>query len=381
MFDTDKIVKNRVSQRIAIVLPTLSGGGAERVMVTLANLFAARGYMVDLVVVMAKGPFLSNVSPTVRVVDFKKGRVISSLFPLMLYLRTARPDATLSVMTHTNIVAIMARWLSRSTTRLVISERSSITFDVSRDKKLLGRILYFLVPLLYRYNNAIVSVSHAAAADLVRYARLSSDAVAVIYNPFELDRIWSMAQEPVLHPWLAPGQPPVILAIGRLDEAKDFATLIHAFAKLRIKYASRLLILGEGELRANLEALITNCNLTDEHVLLPGFVNNPFSYMARCSMFVLSSKYEGLPGVLIEAMACGAPVISTDCCSGPHEILEGGRWGRLVPVNDAEALTTAMAEVFDTPHEQLPDVRLRASNFESERAVDAYLKVMRLFRN
>jgi len=166
------------------------------------------------------------------------------------------------------------------------------------------------------------------------------------------------------------------LAIGRLTEQKDFFTLISAFAQLRQHRVLRLIILGDGELRAGLADHMAELGLSDDDVKLPGFVSNPFAWLARCSLFVLSSRWEGLPGALIEAMACGAPVVSTNCLSGPDEILEGGRWGRLVPVGDVAALAQAMADTLDTPPAQRPDVRLRAADFEQERAVDAYLRIL-----
>lgn len=172
----------------------------------------------------------------------------------------------------------------------------------------------------------------------------------------------------------------MIISIGRLNEAKNFDVLIRAFAELRKQRAVRLVILGEGELRGILNNLLSELGLDNSAVSMPGFVTNPYAWLARCSLFVLSSRREGLPGALIEAMACGVPVVSTNCLSGPAEILEGGRWGRLVPVGDENALAQAMAEVLDTPSADLPDVRRRAADFEQEAAVDAYLDLLGLPR-
>lgn len=366
------------SARIAIFLPSLNGGGAERVMVTLANAFAARGYEVDLVLAAAQGPYLKDVSAAVRIVDLKAGRVIMALLPLMRYLRRQRPVAMLTAMTHANVVALLARRLARVPTRLVVSERTTISVEVDRAQDLAARIIYALVPKLYSRAAGIVAVSQAAAADLVGFAGLPASGVEVIYNPFDLDRIQTLAAGPLMHPWFVPGQPPVILAIGRLNEAKDYPALIRAFARLRKSRAARLLILGEGELRSSLEALVGECGLTTDGVQMPGFVVNPFAYLARCGVFVLSSRWEGLPGALIEAMACGAPVVSTDCPSGPREILESGRWGTLVSVGDEEAMAKAIDSVLSTPRTQLPEVRQRAADFEHGKAVDAYLKALGL---
>ncbi len=363
--------------RIAIFLPSLNGGGAERVMVTLANAFAARGYAVDLVLAVAQGPYLVNVAAAVRIVDLKAGRVIKALPPLVRYLWQERPLAMLSAMTHANVVAILARMLACASVRLVVSERSTISVEASRAQGFVERSIYALVPKLYTCADGIVAVSQDAAADLVCFTHLPASAVEFIYNPFDLELIQRRAAEIIDHPWFEPGQLPVVLAVGRLNQAKDYPILIRAFARLRSEgRLFRLMILGEGELRDTLEALVAECGLSVNEVQLPGFFSNPFAYLARCAVFVLSSHYEGLPGALIEAMACGAPVVSTDCPSGPCEILEGGRWGKLVSVGDLDALSKAIDTVLSTLPAQLPDVRQRAADFEESKAVDAYLKAL-----
>jgi glycosyltransferase involved in cell wall biosynthesis len=366
---------NLGATKIAIFLPSLNGGGAERVMVTLANAFSERGYAVDLVLAKVQGPFLSNVLPSVRIVDLKVDRVIMSLLPLIRYLRRNRPTAMLVAMTHTNLVAILARMLSASSTRLVVSERSTISVDRSKAQGLVARIIYALVPKLYPYADCIIAVSQASSVDLERYANLPEASVKVIYNPFDLEYIKGSAAEALDHPWFRPGQPPVVLGIGRLTEQKDFSSLIFAFAKLRQKGSTlRLMILGEGELRANLEADVAECGLTADDVQMPGFVSNPYAYLARCAVFVLSSRWEGLPGVLIEAMACGATVISTDCPSGPSEILEGGRWGALVPMGDVSILALEIAEALNRTHH--PEVIKRSAFFAVGPAVDKYMSTL-----
>lgn len=365
--------------RIAIFLPSLEGGGAERVMVTLANAFAARGYAVDLLLVTAEGPHMKNVAPIVSIIDLKRTRVIKALLPLVRYLRHERPTAMLTAMTHSNVTAILARLLAQVPTRLVVSERTTISMEINRSRSPVSRIIYAIVPFLYRHADGIIAVSQAAATDLARVTRLPASAIEFIYNPFVLDHINKLATAPIDHPWFKPEQPPVVLAIGRLDQAKDYSTLIRSIARLSsIGRHLRLVILGEGELRAALEVQVLECGLTTNQVQMPGFVSNPFAYLARCGVFVLSSRYEGLPGALIEAMACGAPVVSTDCPSGPREILEGGRWGTLVPVGDVDALSKAIDTVLATPRSHLPDVRSRAADFEDKKAVDAYLKAMNL---
>lgn len=362
--------------RVAIFLPSLKGGGAERVMVTLANAFADRGYAVDLVLALAEGSYLQSVDPKVCVVDLNAGRVLKALLPLVRYIRRKKPMAMLSAMTHTNVIAILARMLARVRTRLVISERTTISMEARLARGFAERSIYLIVPILYRYADCITAVSRECATDLRNFSRLQDSAVEFIYNPFDLAYIRSRSQERVQHPWFESGQPPVIMAIGRLNQAKDYPTLIRAFARLSAKRSVRLMILGEGELRNMLEAMVAECGLSADDVQLPGFVSNPFAYLARSNLFVLSSHYEGLPGALIEAMACGTPVVSTDCPSGPREILESGRWGMLVPVGDVDALVAAIDIALSTPRAELHDARIRAEDFGLNQAVEKYLKVL-----
>lgn len=365
-------------REIVIFLPDLNGGGAERVMLTLANALSARGFKVDLVLVTARGPYLMDVSPLVNVVDLKAGRAIKALLPLVRYIRRESPGVILSAMGHVNVVALLARKLAMRKTRVVVSVHGLMSGEYSIARGILARMNYFIIPFLYRWADGICSVSYAASKDLAHFARIPLQKVKTIYNPFDIGRIRRLSEEALENSWFLPGQPPVIVAIGRLNEAKDFTVLVRAFAQLRQQREVRLVILGEGELRRDLEALVEQLGLDSNTVLLPGFVENPYAWLARCSLFVLSSRREGLPGALIEAMACGAPVVSTNCLSGPDEILEGGRWGRLVPVGDVNALVHAMAATLDTPMTERPDVRKRAADFEQERAVDAYLQLLGL---
>lgn len=365
-------------KRIAIFLPSLNGGGAERVMVTLANAIAARGVMVDMVAAAACGPYLKELSPAVRLVDLKAGRVVSALLPLARYLRRERPVAMLSAMSHANTVALVARRIAGVSTRLVVSERGTISGEYKLAKGIIPKLMYKLLPITYRMADGICTVSEGASLDLAKFTSIPAQRINTIYNPFDLEFIEGKALQPLVHPWFSAGQPPVIVAIGRLNEAKDFPVLIRAFSRLRESHTARLLILGEGEMRPSLEEQVAECGLSQDELQMPGFVDNPYAYLARCALFVLSSRREGLPGSLIEAMACGTPVISTDCPSGPVEILEKGRWGPLVSVGDEQGLAEAMAAMLDTPRDQLPDVRQRAKDFDQERAVEAYLNILRV---
>jgi len=225
----------------------------------------------------------------------------------------------------------------------------------------------------YPKADAIVAVSQGVADDLITTIRVARDRVMVIYNPVVTEALRARSLEDVRNGWLTRQSVPIVLGVGRLTQAKDFATLIRAFALLRATRDVRLLILGEGELRQDLEALVRHTGM-EHDVLLPGFVDNPYPYMRQAALFVLSSSFEGLPNALIEAMACGTPVIATDCPSGPAEILEGGRWGRLVPVGNVNALADAIAATLDD--KARPDMARRAADFGCDNAVNRYLGVL-----
>lgn len=362
-----------MNQRIALFVPSLRGGGAERVMVTLANNFAERGLTVDLVLVKAEGPYLSEVNSKVRIFDLNASRVALSLLPLIRYLQCEQPDAMLSALNHVNIIAVIAKKLSRAKTRLVVSERSTLSTAALSSAKNLDRLMPWLMRLSYPSADAVVSVSSGSANALSDNIGLKREAISVIYNPVDCNHIRNLSLTSIDHPWFAAGQPPVILAVGRLTPAKDYPTLIRAFVRLRQQRAARLLILGEGELRSELESQISQTGL-NEDIALPGFVENPFSYMRRAAVFVMSSAWEGLPSALIQAMACGTPVVSTNCESGPSEILENGKWGRLVPVGKAEALSVAITETLN--ENKHPTVSLRADDFSISKALYGFSNVL-----
>ncbi len=359
--------------KIALFIPSLHGGGAERVIVSLANGLARRGIPVDLVLVKDAGVYRSHVDSKVRVVDLKGKRALTSLFALSGYLRRERPGAMLSAMNYVNVVAVWARVLSRSNTRLVLSEHANLSQALADTSGLVSKVLPWLMAVSYRRADAIVAVSDGVAADLATTLGYPRDTVSTRHNPIETDELAIKSLVALDHPWFIDGQPPVIIGVGRLSKEKDFPTLIEAFNHLRLGKQARLVILGEGAERTFLESLIEASPYRAD-ILLGGFQENPYNWMHGASVFVLSSRWEGFGNVLVEAMACGTPVISTACPSGPEEILEQGRWGRLVPVGDAEALANAIAQTLADASP--PDVKKRAEAFGVAHAVDAYLNVL-----
>lgn len=327
--------------KLAIFLPSLVGGGAERAMLNLAHGLVDRGCKVDLVLAQAKGPYLREVQESVRIVDLKASRVIMSLSTFARYLRREQPKALISAMDYANIIAIWARRLAGNPSQLLVNEQNTISRSARSSTRWRQRMVPHLVKRFYPWADYIVGNSQGVADDLSQVTGFPPERVLILYNPVVTPELQEKALAPLNHPWFEAGQPPVVLAIGRLTKQKDFPTLIRAFAQAHHTRPSRLLILGEGPDRPALEALVKELGLKDD-VALPGFVENPYAYMNRASLYVLSSKWEGLPTVLIEALFCGPPIIATDCPSGPREILADGKHGTLVPVEDVTALTQAI---------------------------------------
>lgn len=361
------------SGRIAIFTANMAGGGAERAMLKLAGGIANDGYDVDLVLSRAEGPYLSQVSDAVRVVDLDSGHVLSSLPGLIRYLRREQPDAMLTSLNYVNVVGIWARRLARVDTRLVVNEQNQVSLEAPNSPRRRHRVLPLLIRRFYPWADHVVAVSRGVADDLTHTVGLSPNRIRVVHNPIVTPQLRSMAAAPLDHPWFGPGEPPVILAVGRLSQQKDFPNLIRAFALVRQERPARLMILGEGPEQRVLEALIDELGLAVD-VKLSGWVLNPYPYMRRAQAFVLSSRWEGLPSVLIEALYCGAPVIATDCPSGPQEILDGGEHGLLVPVGDVSALARAIERALD---ENIPrPTEASWVPYEQETVVNRYMQVL-----
>jgi glycosyltransferase involved in cell wall biosynthesis len=257
-------------------------------------------------------------------------------------MRRRHPKAIVCFQDHASIVALWARGLARTSTPIVATVHNTWSQLLAHGTSK-TRLLAQCVRRAYSRVESVVAVSEGAADDLSATLGLSRDDIKVIYNPVISPELLEKSREPLDHPWFSPGCPPVILGIGRLTQQKDFRTLVFAFERVRRRMICRLMILGEGEDLTTLQRLVESAGLSDD-VTFPGFVQNPYKYLARSSLFVLSSLWEGLPTVLIEALALGVPVVSSDCESGPREILERGRHGKLVKPGDPEALSLAIIE-------------------------------------
>ncbi|MGH2630441.1 MAG: glycosyltransferase, partial [Actinomycetota bacterium] len=313
----------------------------------------------------------------VRVVDLGAGRVLASLPGLVRYLRRERPSAMLTSLAHVSVVGVWARRMARVGTRLVVNEQNTFSLETSNSTRRRHRYLPVLTKRFYPWADAIVAVSQGAADDLALASGLAPGRIQVVHNPIVTPLLREMAAEPLgspsFGPWFRPGEPPVLVAVGRFTPQKDFGTLVRAFALVRERREARLLILGDGPERGHLEATVARLGL-GESVGLPGWVTNPYPTMVRAGAFVLSSRWEGLPSVLIEALYCGVPVVATDCPSGPVEILEGGKHGRLVPVGDVEELARGMGSALDGEVPRPTEESWRP--YEQDTVVDRYLSVL-----
>jgi glycosyltransferase involved in cell wall biosynthesis len=357
---------------IALFLPSVRGGGAQRIVVNLAQGMTERGLPVDVVLTTAEGVFMDQLPPAARVVDLHSRRVLGCVAPLAGYLRQEQPRVVISSMSHANVVAITAGRLAGSGTPIVVTEHNTMSVAAG-ESRLARRLWPPLLRVFYPWADSVVAVSLGAADDFARTTGLPRDTIETVYNPVITPELMALARQEPDHPWFAPGSPPVVLAVGRLTAQKDFPTLLRAFAQVRARSQARLVILGEGDDRTTLEGLVRELGLTDA-VALPGFRANAMAYMARSALFVLSSAWEGLPTVLIEAMAAGAQVVSTDCPSGPREILRDGALGALVPVGDPAALAEAILAALSRPATPTPSEALHP--FTRDAAVDHYLRLV-----
>lgn len=364
-----------LTERLAVLVHDLRGGGAERVMLNLAAGLADRGHDVDLVLVRAEGPYLSQVPKNVRVVNLDCPRVLLSIPSLVRYMRREQPSGLIAALVNLNLAAIIARWWAKTPTTVVITEHFVTEKYIADTRVARLRMAYRLAPLLYGRADAIVAVSQSVAENLATYTGLPLETITVVNNPVVTRQLSDMAREPVTHPWLMPGQPPVIMGVGRLSSEKDFPTLIKAFSIARSRQPMRLIIIGEGPQKENLSSLVDSLGLTAD-IDLPGFAANPYALISRAAVLAMSSKNEGSPNALVEALACGTQVVSTDCPGGPSETLACGRYGRLVPVGEPEMMAQALLEALDSPI-PITDLTRRAQDYTAEKSAEKYLEVLR----
>ena len=401
--ERETLIVTAQPKHVAFLLNDFALGGAERVMITLCNALAERGLRVELLLRKKKGPLIDALSDSVEITLLpasdrwhwmpaiaKLGRTSPALLSYLLaqnppgfvrrlpalrdYLQKERPDALFSTLTGNNLLAVWAAELAKVPTRIVLRIATTISRDFAQDRKASPPASPVLLRQWYPRAHEIVCVSQGVKRDLESFIGRAVPSAETIYNPLDLERIACLSKAPVAHSWLNGEGAACIVALGRLEPAKDYATLLRAFARLDAERPARLIILGEGNERGKLSALAEELGIADR-VDLHGDVTNPFSFLAHADLYVLSSAYEGCPNALMEAMACGCRVVSTDCPSGPRELLQDGAIGPLVPVGDAEALAAAMARALAQP--PAPErVKASAAEYDLPLVVERYVDAL-----
>ncbi|MBU2043900.1 MAG: glycosyltransferase [Candidatus Omnitrophica bacterium] len=359
---------------VAIFVPSMRGGGAEHAMLNLAIGLQERGLSVDMLLIRVKGPYLSKIPPQIRVIDLGALRVLTSLRGLVRYLKKEQPASLISAIDHANIVAILANYLARVNTKIIITVQNTALTILSKKRKLKIISILLLMKIFYSWAYAVVAVSRAVADDMTNLGVIDRSRIKVIHNPVITPEIKSKSKSNIEHRWLVTRDRPVLVSVGRLTAQKDFWTLFKALKLILQQRPIRLIILGEGEERESLEKLSVELGI-EADVDMPGFVDNPYAYMAKADVFILSSAWEGLPTVLIEALALGTPVVAADCPGGSREILQAGRLGRLVPVGDQKMLAEAIVATLDEPVRPVDPEALKP--FTQEAVVEKYLELLK----
>jgi len=332
--------------KIAVFIPTLGGGGAERVMLNLAKILKEH-YKVSLVVSKAEGPYLPDIQALdLELVDLGSPRPRATLVPFARYAFSASPDVVISALEPANIAAAVVRLMKGY--RLILSEHNTPSAHYPGRRDLLLRNYPRIARIFYPLADKIVAVSEAVRNDMIRVYKLSSEKTQVIYNPVINSGFFNKLNAEVPPLFDGTNKRPLIIAAGRLDFQKGFDILLRAVREVIEVMPVSLIIFGEGPERAKLESMAEELGIAP-YVRMPGFTPYLPAYLRQANLFVLSSRWEGLPTVLIEALAAGVPVVSTDCPSGPREILEGGKWGKLVPVENSDALAHAILEQLRAP--------------------------------
>jgi glycosyltransferase involved in cell wall biosynthesis len=353
---------HRVSSvQIAIYLPNLAGGGVERAYLELAHSLSARGLSIDLVLSRRIGAYVGEIPDGIHVVELHATRKLSVVFRLARYLRREKPAALLSGGDVSNAVALVASMLAGRKKQCVISQRAVMRAAWQVQKPGSWWVWMAVLKVLYRRAKLVICNSEAARRELVEDIGLDEAKCPVIHNSVDIDHIQRQAKTLPDDPWFTPESPPVVISVGSLSPRKDMATLIQAFSIVRKTHACHLMLLGEGPERGRLEALVRE------------FVN-PFPMIRHARVLVSASFAEGCPNVLQQALACGTPIVATDCPGGTSEILEDGRWGRLVPVGDVKRMAAAIVRTLDG--DLLPDGRTRAAQFDHKLTTSLYLELL-----
>jgi glycosyltransferase involved in cell wall biosynthesis len=361
-------------KRLAILVSFSGEGGVERVIKVLAGELC-KHLEVDLLTLRFEGGHARDLPPGVRVIRLKRRHSRFAVGEIAAYLEATRPDVLLAAKDRAGRAALRAARRVADAPPVWVQLHTDLSASLAGHR---WRRALRVWPMRREYANAagVITVSEGVREDILNVTGLPPERVFTIHNPAVHDDMFELARAPSPHPWLDERDVPVIIGMGRLTEQKDFGTLIRAVAALPASQPARLVILGEGHERSALERLAANEGIADR-TLLPGFDSNPYRWLARASVFALSSRWEGFALALAEAMAFGVPCVATDCPSGPREVLGNGRYGKLVPVGDVAKLSTAILAMLNAPPS--PDLlRDAARRFDVTRTAERYLQTLGL---
>ncbi|MGA1410274.1 MAG: glycosyltransferase [Prochlorotrichaceae cyanobacterium] len=374
---------------ITILMRWLRGGGAERVCASVANQLASCGYQVDLVLFKAEGEYLETLHPKINVIDLaltavtvRTGRQLPSslqslraIFKIIDYIKKCNPKIILASTHYVNEVAILSKFFVKNPPRVIVAEHTHVSTESKYAEPISARLIPFSIKLFYPFANKIIAVSQGVADDLNHHLMFKRN-ISVVYNPVINPQLYEQSEQVVKHPWFQQKDRPVLVAAGRFVCQKDFLTLIKAFAKVLERQKAYLVLLGDGVEKKKIIALVKSLKL-EKYVLMTGFIPNPYSYLKQADLFVSSSRWEGLPTTIIEALALNIPVVATDCPSGPAEILKKGEYGYLVPVGDEFALASAIVLALRSAPKFVPQSWI--NQFTGDVAIQKYIDVLECF--
>ena len=345
------------------------GGGAERVAISLCNGLAEKDFAIILIVVNKTGPMLNGLNQNIEIYELASTRMAFAFFELSKEIKKLNPDLLISHMTHVNVTACLAAFLGRFSNKLVVVEHNQMAQNYKELEKRTVKTAYLMSKFLYKLPKKIIAVSEGVKNSITKFTWVGEEEVDVIYNPVVSDELllYNPSPRAGIHPYFSENSP-VFVCVGSLTKQKNFPLFLRAFRIVLNKENVNALILGEGAERDMLQDIISDLNL-EANVQLPGFVNNPYDFIANADTFVLSSSWEGLPTVLIESLALSTNIVSTNCPSGPEEILESGKYGIIVELDDVEALAAAM---IDSLTNKKAGLKLRAQDFSISKSIFKY---------
>ncbi|MCG5502172.1 MULTISPECIES: glycosyltransferase [Ectothiorhodospira] len=367
---------HNINNKVAIFAPYFDNGGVERMLVNLACGLSKRGIPVDFIVNHSHSEFLKDLTEPIKLIKLQEKNKIKIIKSFTKYIINTQPKAILSAKEDCDIIATHAWKRSGKQSKLYIRAVVNTTQQMMYRNIIRRYWSAWISRTIYRNADGIIAVSRGVADDIYKISKPNIERIHVAPNPVITSDLFKKAQEELDHPWLTNHDKPVILGAGRLGRQKNFSMLISAFANARAKRPMRLIILGDGRRRERLLKQAEELGIAND-VFLPGFVKNPYAWISRADLFVLSSLWEGSPNVLTEAMALGIPVISTDCPSGPSELLGNGKYGMLIPINDIDYMSHAIINTLDKPI-KAEDLQKAVENYTLENSVNNYMRIMKL---